>query len=554
MREVFWSTGNYPTQLAWSLSYGEVLIHFKVLYLLCDKIIGSASFYYESPITRDITENLRALFEKKEIVYSVGDSVSSLLEHGLQKIPKSPSNFSAYRDERIIRVYGNNLDSIGNIIKRGDYSISDKIVNIWITELISDSMESIGGKLSTIISDKNELSKIKSKLTEIALNRDKDFVWEYIKPYLDNLALPKTIQSFIRRRLAQIYANVTAHLLGVEIDKPEYGLITNASKYDSALFLKCMDVLKISRQIINLNSDDLIRLKYSLEFIKFKEFYFSLIESMAFNQDYVSILFPVYIETEIAIPNIIRKNTEKEFIDQFKKYVKNLIGNYKKNYRKPLDFLLQAYSLFQKKPIDDLICILNRINNNKITGLPINSIENLGAMETMKQKKIFVAYGRHEVARKALFDLLRAGGLQPYEWEQMVSLTGETSPYIGDILRTGFENAQAAIIFFTGDDLAALRDDLVDPGESPGDYQPQPRPNVILEAGMALGLYPERTLIVQLGKINIREISDLIGRHIIKIDNNVDKRKTLLQRLKNVGCDVDMSGNDWINAGNFPDF
>jgi hypothetical protein len=70
-----------------------------------------------------------------------------------------------------------------------------------------------------------------------------------------------------------------------------------------------------------------------------------------------------------------------------------------------------------------------------------------------------------------------------------------------------------------------------------------------LEAGMALGKHPERTIIVQIGAI--RTISDLTGRHIVYLRNDVEARKTLLNRLKTAGCDVDFTGNDWLTAGNF---
>ena len=47
------------------------------------------------------------------------------------------------------------------------------------------------------------------------------------------------------------------------------------------------------------------------------------------------------------------------------------------------------------------------------------------------------------------------------------------------------------------------------------------------------------------------EISDVLGRHVIRMNDSVDRRKDLLMRLSTAGCSVDLSGNDWMSAGEF---
>lgn len=165
------------------------------------------------------------------------------------------------------------------------------------------------------------------------------------------------------------------------------------------------------------------------------------------------------------------------------------------------------------------------------------------------KEKVFVVYGRNIRMRKALFDLLRSANLQPMEWEHIVALTESGAPYIGDVLDKGFEVAQAVVILFTGDDLAQLNPELLSEDETAEELTPQPRPNVIMEAGMALGKDSTRTIIVQIG--NIREISDLQGRHVVNFKNTPKCRKTLLSRLETAGCNVDFRGDDWLSSGNF---
>jgi len=76
---------------------------------------------------------------------------------------------------------------------------------------------------------------------------------------------------------------------------------------------------------------------------------------------------------------------------------------------------------------------------------------------------------------------------------------------------------------------------------------PQARPNVLFEAGMAMGRDAKRTVLVQIGKL--RPFSDIGGRHILKLDNSTERRQQLAERLKTVGCDVNLSGTDWHTVG-----
>ena len=168
------------------------------------------------------------------------------------------------------------------------------------------------------------------------------------------------------------------------------------------------------------------------------------------------------------------------------------------------------------------------------------------------KSKVFVIHGRNEAMRRALFDFLRAIDLKPIEWSVAVALTGKPSPYVGEILDAAMGHAQAIIVLFTGDDQARLKDEFLwvnDPAYE-RKTTPQSRPNVIFEAGLALGKYPERTILVQVG--NLRPLSDIAGRHFVRLRNSSKSRQELAQRLKLAGCDVDLSGTDWHDAGSFP--
>ncbi|TWX37394.1 nucleotide-binding protein [Frigoribacterium sp. ACAM 257] len=162
-------------------------------------------------------------------------------------------------------------------------------------------------------------------------------------------------------------------------------------------------------------------------------------------------------------------------------------------------------------------------------------------------RSVFVIHGRNEAARKGLFEYLRAIGLLPIEWSEALAMTGSASPYIGDVLDAAFERAQAVIVLQTPDDVAHLHESLTYPGDPETAPQMQPRPNVLFEAGMAMGRNPDRTLIVELGQVKV--FSDIHGRHSVRLDNSVAKRQDLANRLLTAGCDVRMQGTDWHEAG-----
>ena len=163
------------------------------------------------------------------------------------------------------------------------------------------------------------------------------------------------------------------------------------------------------------------------------------------------------------------------------------------------------------------------------------------------KRQVFVIHGRNEPARKGLFQFLRSIGLQPIEWSQAIRMSGKASPYIGEVLDAAFGAAQAVIVLETPDDIAYLQPSLTYPEDPECDPQPQPRPNVLYEAGMAMGRNPDRTVIVELGQIKV--FSDIHGRHVVRLDNSVGKRQDLAHRLESAGCSVDLSGSDWHDSG-----
>ncbi|MBN1397196.1 MAG: nucleotide-binding protein [Bacteroidetes bacterium] len=164
---------------------------------------------------------------------------------------------------------------------------------------------------------------------------------------------------------------------------------------------------------------------------------------------------------------------------------------------------------------------------------------------------VFVVHGRNEKLRKSMFDFLRSIGLSPLEWSKLLLITGKASPFIGEILETAFTQAQAVIVILSPDDEAKLKDVFIADSDEPYEkvLTGQARPNVLFEGGMAMGRHPERTVFVQLG--TLRPFSDILGRHTVRMTNDIDKRQDLANRLKAAGCSVNLEGTDWHSSGDF---
>lgn len=170
----------------------------------------------------------------------------------------------------------------------------------------------------------------------------------------------------------------------------------------------------------------------------------------------------------------------------------------------------------------------------------------------LDKRRVFVVYGRNSKARRAVFDFLRAIDLAPMEWEEVIAATGQPSPFIGAALEKGFSIAQAAVVLLTGEDMARvgkrflLTDDINDERV----LTAQPRSNVLFEAGMAMGKFPDRTILISIG--SYRKFTDIDGRHVVHLSNNEASRKALSDRLMKAGCLVKTDHKaDWLKSGDF---
>ena len=163
-------------------------------------------------------------------------------------------------------------------------------------------------------------------------------------------------------------------------------------------------------------------------------------------------------------------------------------------------------------------------------------------------KKVFVVHGRNWKLRDHVMAFLRAVDLSPISWGEAVKLTHVGAPYIAQVLDAALSEAQAVLVLLTGDDEVRPRSErlgnnVLEEGQI---LIPQPRPNVLFEAGMAFTRLADRTILVEFE--NIRPCNDLIGRHRIRLSNKFAHRMALIRSLQIAGCTVDLPSDQVIRS------
>ena len=167
-------------------------------------------------------------------------------------------------------------------------------------------------------------------------------------------------------------------------------------------------------------------------------------------------------------------------------------------------------------------------------------------------REVIVVHGCDASRAAFFFELLRRLDLQPVAFDELIARSGSGSPSIKELLRSAFARAQAVLILFTGDDLANLRPDLLGPTGGCRDLAPtpQPRPHILFEAGVAVALEQARTIIVEVPPL--RGLLNLDGVHVVRFaTGGPEERHQLAGRLRAAGCELNPTGNQWLNLG-FP--
>lgn len=338
---LFWSSGNGPTQAVLGLTEQDVISHLKALYLLSDRVLAAASFYFESALTRAATRTCRDFFEGGNVIYFVGEGVSDFEDHGERKIEKSPKNLLCYKNVGLVSAQAKELNGLGNIFKRPADSISDKMVEMWAADVFSSEPGSVGAYLARSINNTEDRAALQAKLVEVARARDADFVWEYLGPRLKALGIREEAARQMRTRLSELYLRSTITLLAPESDQTDrHGLQAIPGKRgEPQRFLVCLESLQLTDAFQRLRVQDTIRLRESMPFRLFKEFYLELIKEIGTDPE-MRRWVPFY---RMAEGKFARSSDPRErVLKSFQEYVRSIEPGTTTRIR-PLEILLKAF-------------------------------------------------------------------------------------------------------------------------------------------------------------------------------------------------------------------
>jgi predicted nucleotide-binding protein len=123
-----------------------------------------------------------------------------------------------------------------------------------------------------------------------------------------------------------------------------------------------------------------------------------------------------------------------------------------------------------------------------------------------RNNSVFVVHGRDTKLNEDIFNFLRTLGLNPMEWSHAIAQAKGANPNIGQTINSAMKRVQAVVVMFSPDEDAKLKSKFCAQNEKAtlGKAASQARPNVLFEAGLALGAHPDKTLLIQVGEM--REI------------------------------------------------
>lgn len=129
--------------------------------------------------------------------------------------------------------------------------------------------------------------------------------------------------------------------------------------------------------------------------------------------------------------------------------------------------------------------------------------------------KVFILHGRDSQAQKALGDFVTVLGAEVINYSRAIN-PAATDTHVMEMVERRIDSADAVIVLFTPDEYIALQPRFRVPTENPANVlRWAPRPNVLLEAGLAWARAKKKTILVRLGPAGLRfaDISDLAGFH-----------------------------------------
>lgn len=279
---VFWTLGDGPTQEDLRVSRRSLEAELKALVLLSDEIMASASYFYESQLTRDLVLGpASGLVRDGELRLFVGSDLQNFEHHASEKAKKSPLEMLEYGRPAMLARLSRRLDRLTEPMFRRPVDISGAIVELWLADLVDNRPGTLGALVRQIDGEADGATA--SILAQIAAERQGDFVWPFVLPRLRIYGFPLNRLGEVKHRLNQFYALASADAVDAFIDVAEPFAsgtkVTHQSAQDPLLLLKAFRALGLLPDFLNLSVDQVRDLKRTRGWTAFRPLYIALVDA-----------------------------------------------------------------------------------------------------------------------------------------------------------------------------------------------------------------------------------------------------------------------------------
>lgn len=156
--------------------------------------------------------------------------------------------------------------------------------------------------------------------------------------------------------------------------------------------------------------------------------------------------------------------------------------------------------------------------------------------EPKASNRVVIVYGRDPSASACSKAVVEAAGLLPYDFDTAKADIGLLS-FSHEIIDQLFRHASSAVVVISPDERAELKAALrTDRDKGLVLERDQPRPNVLFEYGLALGLFQRQVVVLEFG--NCPQPSDLDGIHPIRWKNFQSTGTEVFECFKMMGLPV----------------
>lgn len=163
------------------------------------------------------------------------------------------------------------------------------------------------------------------------------------------------------------------------------------------------------------------------------------------------------------------------------------------------------------------------------------------------KNKVLIIPGSNNKLKKSICNFLLSLGLQAVDLVEASHLTGIPEQDNIDVITSIFSHCQAVVILLTND----KHDNSLPEKDKEAELKvlPQAELNALFISGVSAGISSKRTIVIGFG--NMEPFCGIPGLPIISLDNSLEKRRGLMDRIKLAGCDVKARGKAWHISGDF---